>query len=507
MKTILINEYPWQTRIAITRDGVLENVYFTSPADAQLERSFFRGTVTKMLPSIQTAFVNIGQDRAGFLHISEIDRDLAFKRMGLDDEEEIEAEENTPEEKRPSGPPDISKILKVGDSILVQVAKEPIREKGAKLTTCFTLPGRFVVLMPNIPRIGVSKKIEDKEERQRLKEQIGALVPEGMGVIIRTTCAEQDISLIRKDLEYLVERWHEINQRYNSSTGVTKLYEDLPLHLQIVRDMLDESVDTIICDSSSLFSEMQSFIRKIAPEHSYKLQLYKQSTPILEYYGVEAAIEAALQPKVPLKSGGSIIIESAEAMTVIDVNTGRYTGGGSAEETIFNTNIEAAKEVVRQLRLRNIGGIIVIDFIDMASASDQKKLFVTFEKMLREHDKFQSVVLKVSEFGLVQMTRKRSGKTLQQQLTQSCSCCYGRGFVPSLQSQVHHTLRELNKALSTIHKAKQVILRVKPAIFEYIIEYEYNALLALERARGVGITLEQLPAHDTRTFAINFGAN
>jgi ribonuclease G len=493
-KKILINEDVWQTRIAILRDGQLQNVYYAGHSEHPLERVFFKGIVTKVLPGIQTAFVDIGQDKAGFLHISEIDRDMAIERISR----QIQVDEEEAPATKMRQRLDISKIFKEGDQILVQVSKEPVYEKGAKLSTCFTLPGRFIVLMPNIPRIGVSKKIEDKEERNRLKDIVKAALPEGMGAIIRTTSESRSSKDIAKDVEFLLETWQNIQKKFAAAKPKERIYEDIELPLQIVRDHLDDDVEAVITDNKDSQSKIYKFIKSIAPEYIHKVHFYDGPSEIFDFYGIEKQINAALEKKVPLKSGGSLIIETTEAMTVIDVNTGRFTGKKSLEETILTTNLEAAEEIVRQLRLRNIGGLIVIDFIDMSIPSNRQKLFHFFEKNLRERDKFQSVVLKISEFGLVQMTRKRSGITLYQQLTQRCQACKGQGFTTSLEAETQTILRALKVGLKTNKYGNQVQLVLNSEIFKHITSVEYNAILALEKSYKCKITLlseKDMPRH------------
>lgn len=486
MKHILINDNPWQTRIAITRDGSLQNIYFDSHDTQRLERCFFKGMVTKVLPGIQTAFVNIGQERSGFLHISEIDRELAVKRIGG---EELEEDETSREPAPSRQELSIEKILKENSTVLVQVNKEPVHEKGAKLTTCFTVPGRFLVLMPNIPRIGISKKIEEQAERQRLRELLRENLPSGMGAIIRTTSEHKDSDEIVRDLKYLLATWDEITEKLKTAKPEEKIYEDIDLVLQVVRDHLDSDVEYVICDSRETENRIYKFVKKMAPEFASKIRFYGEVTPLFEHYEIEQQIEQALRPKVELKSGGSIVIESTEAMTVIDVNTGRYTGTTRLEDTILKTNLEAAEEVVRQLRLRNIGGLIVIDFIDMASNANRQRLFKHFEKTLRDRDKFQSVVLKISEFGLVQMTRKRSGKTLVQQLTETCAVCHGSGFIKSVHTQACTLLRGLKARLIAGNTGGNVVVTLHEKLFDYLIASEYNALLNLEKNYGCKITL------------------
>lgn len=501
MKKILINETPWQTRVAITRDDELQNIYFWSHTIENLERSFYKGIVTKILPGIQTAFVDIGQERAGFLHISEVDRELAIHRMSATGQiEDIDDEDQQPKSTEVISRQqlDIGKIFKEGESILVQVSKEPVNEKGAKLTTCFTLPGRFLVLMPNIPRIGISKKIESKEERQRLKDLLLENLPMGMGAIIRTTSELQGAREILQDLNYLVGTWDNIVTRFQEANAKEKIYEDIDLSLQAVRDHLDDDVELVISDNLENQTKVYKFVKTIAPEHSHKIRYYQGPPSLFDKFEIENQIEQALQKKVFLKSGGSIVIETTEAMTVIDVNTGRYIGQSNLEETILKTNLEAAEEITRQLRLRNIGGLIVIDFIDMTSSANRQKLYKIFEKTLKERDKFQSVVLKVSEFGLVQMTRKRSGKTLIQQLTNQCSMCHGMGFIKSVPNESYTILRKLRQDLESKKIKGDILLGLHPTVFNYITNVEYNSILHMEKTYRCTITLEskeQLPLY------------
>ncbi|MCA9770182.1 Rne/Rng family ribonuclease [Candidatus Dependentiae bacterium] len=485
MKKILINKNPWQIRIAISDNSTLQNIYFSAQAVQSIERVFFKGKVTKVLPGIQTAFVNIGQEKAGFLHISEVDRELALGKFSKHISLEEDISKKTAQLRQSI---DISKIFKEGDEVLVQVSKEPVYEKGAKLTTCFTLPGRFIVLMPNIPRIGVSKKIEDRQERVRLKEIVKKNLPESMGAIIRTTSDGRKEWEIVKDISILVSTWETIQNGFKEAKPQERVYEDIELTLQIVRDHLDNDVEAIIVDSKDTQRTIYNYVKKIAPEHRQKIKLYRGKTPIFEYYTIEEQIEAALEKKVPLKSGGSLIIETTEAMSVIDVNTGKFTGKKNMADTMLQTNLEAAEETVRQLRLRNIGGLIVIDFIDMAAAANRKKLITFFEKTLKERDKFQSVVLKVSEFGLVQMTRKRSGKTLVQQLTETCPTCEGSGFIKSVQTQSFTILHAITQELKDKKISDSITISLHPDIFKYITTAQYDAVLTLENFCSCRIT-------------------
>ncbi|MGZ6250501.1 MAG: Rne/Rng family ribonuclease [Candidatus Chromulinivorax sp.] len=507
MKKILINIEPWENRVAVIRDGLLENVYFSSATDNVIEKAFFKGTIVKLFPGIQTAFVEIGQERAGFLHISEVDRDLAMHSIEGADQLDV-IHENMPEQEeaapvRKTTKANIASIFKEGQDVLVQVSKEPVGEKGAKLTTCFTLPGRFIVLMPNIGRIGISKKIGTVQERQRLREILEKNLPVGMGAIIRTSAENAEEEEVSKDIQFLLKDWNEILEKYKVEPAKTKIHEEMDISLRVVRDHLDNSVEAIITDSKINQERIFNYVKLVAPDFKYKVMLHEGSGNLFDLYNIDGQVNNALCKKVFLKSGGSIIIESTEAMTSIDVNTGRFTGKNNLEDTILKTNLEAAREIVRQLHLRNIGGLIVIDFIDMNDYKNRQKLVEQFEKHLKEYDKFQSVVLAVSEFGLVQMTRKRSGKTLQRQLTESCSHCKGTGNIKSVRAESYEVLRAIDQKLAHLLQKGALVLSVHPEVFDFVSSVEYNSILALEGKFGVQITFLSKPSLKRTEFEIN----
>ena len=499
LKKILVNTYPWQTRIAILRDNKLQDIYFDFHAKIELERCFFKGQISKVLPGIQTSFVDIGQKKAGFLHISEVDRALAAEKMSEfqhdDDSKTPEAFQRTVKQSM-----DIGKIFKEGEETLVQVIKEPVYEKGAKLTTCFTLPGKFVVLMPNVPQIGISKKIEDRDERARLREIITSKLPDGMGAIIRTTAEGRPEKDITRDLAFLLTTWKTILKRFKKAKVGEKIHEDLPTTLRAIREHLDEDVETVLVETEEVKKSVQTFVKQFMPELASKIELYTKPTPLFDTYNVNKQIEESLQKKVILKSGGSLIIETTEAMTVIDVNTGRYIGKDNLEETILKTNLEAAEEVIRQLRLRNIGGLIVIDFIDMSSQANRLKLSSFLEKTSRERDKLQSVALKVSEFGLVQMTRKRTGKTLIQQLTHACPTCSGSGAIKSTHTISCDVLKQFYYAIKRKSVTGSVILSVSNQMFDHLIHNEFRSLLRLEKLVNCKIILESNERFENHEF-------
>lgn len=508
MKKILVNIEPWESRVAVLRDDQLENIYFSSATDNVIEKAFFKGTVIKVFPGIQTAFVEIGQERAGFLHISEVDRDLAVNTIEGADQLDVIHDNAIDGDDQVIAPrrynkASISEIFKEGQEVLVQVSKEPVGEKGAKLTTCFTLPGRFLVLMPNIGRIGISKKIASSQERQRLRDILETNLPAGMGAIIRTSAENASEDEVTKDIQFLLKDWNGIVEKYKTALSKTKIYEEVDISLRVVRDHLDHSVESIITDSKINQERIYNYLKNVAPEFKYKVMLHDGASKIFDLYKIDEQIDKALWKKVYLKSGGSIIIESTEAMTSIDVNTGRFTGKNNLEDTILKTNLEAAREIVRELHLRNIGGLIVIDFIDMHDLKNRQKLVEQFEKHLKEYDKFQSVVLAVSEFGLVQMTRKRSGKTLQRQLTEPCSNCKGSGIVKSARAESYEVLREIDEKLKSQPAKGVVMLSVHPEIFDFISSVEFNSILALEGKFGIQITFLSKPTLHRTQFEIS----
>lgn len=488
MKKILINKNIWQTRVAILRDDKLQDIYFDTHSKEELEKCFIKGKVSKVLPGIQTAFVDIGQKKAGFLHISEIDRALATEKtaefMHVDDtEQEII-------QKRVKKAISIEKIFSAGDEILVQVIKEPIYEKGAKLTTCFTLPGKFIVLMPNIPQIGISKKISVREERIRLKEILLKNLPSNMGAIIRTTMEGRMAKDLKKDISFLLSTWKSILKKFKKAHVGEIIHEDLRITLRAVREHFDEDVETIFVDDKNEQSSIKKFVQNFVPEQIDKIKFYQGPPGLFEKFEIDKQVNKALEKKVQLKSGGSLIIETTEAMTVIDVNTGKFTGKDDPEDTILRTNLEASEEVVRQLRLRNIGGLIVIDFIDMVSTNNKQKLSRFLEKTLKERDKYQSVLLKVSEFGLIQMTRKRSGKTLIQQLTNVCTCCNSYGFIKSVQTKSFEVLTNFKNEVSKKKIKGSMSLTTSEEVFDFLIHKEFQSIIQLEKLLNCKIVLE-----------------
>ncbi len=499
----MISNEPWQVRAAVTEGDLLTEIQFQASGDVELERSFFKGKIQRILPGIQTAFVDINCKKAGFLHITEIDRSCAYQRL-LTGQDLEESEDLGVPEKTFAGTSDISNIFTEGQEVLVQVIKEPISEKGAKLSTCFTIPGKFCVLMANIPHIGVSRKIENREERNRLKEIATACLEQDMGAIIRTTAEGRSDLDIQRDLNYLIATWKEIQERFKKAKVGEKIYQDIPISLRMIREYLDDQTAEVLFDNQQDLEATKTFLKKFMPEQISKVKLYNGKTPFFEHFGVDKQIEELLDSKVILKSGGSLVIESTEAMTVIDVNTGRFVGNKKLEDTVFKTNMEAAEEIVRQLRLRNIGGIIVIDFIDMSSFSNKNKLCRLLEKTLRERDKLKSVALKVSEFGIVQMTRKRTGKTIVQQLAQGCSACQSKGFIKSERTVSYQVLRGIKKELFASKCEKAEVL-VSDVVFNYLTSDLQASLIELEKMLNTKLILGLCEKHKNAQFTIKKG--
>lgn len=501
MKKILIDKKAWQTKIAIlSEDGKLQDIYFENKSKNEIERCFFKGKISKVLPGIQTTFVDIGQPKAGFLHITEIDRALATEKT-IESSQFDEDEKISFREIRKSL--NVSNIFTENEEVLVQVIKEPIHDKGAKLTTCFALPGKFLVLMPNIPQIGVSRKIEDREERGRLKEILTDSLPKKMGAIVRTTAEGRSAKDIKRDLAFLVHTWTGIQKKFKKAKVGEKLYEDLPVTLRAVRDHFDEDVNMLVTNDKKDQASIYKFVKHFTPELANKIRYYQGPPSLFHKFEIDKQIEKSLQKKVHLKSGGSLIIETTEAMTVIDVNTGKFTGKNNMEETILKTNLEAADEIATQLRLRNIGGLIVIDFIDMSSSANRQKLSRSLEKSLKDKDKYQSVTLKVSEFGIVQMTRKRSGKTLSQQLTNPCHDCKGTGRVKSVPTVSFEILEKFKEETTSKGLTGSLSLCVSPKVFDYLIHNEYKSILQLEKDGNLKVVLESNEKFDNSHFTIS----
>jgi ribonuclease G len=412
-----------ESRVAVVENGVLQEVHVERTQRRGIVGNIYKGKIVRVLPGMQAAFVDIGLDRAAFIHASEI---------SLREGQAVES---------------ISTLVHEGQSLVVQVTKDPIASKGARLTTQLSIPSRYLVYMPRTAHVGISLKIEDEAERERLKQVVSDCVAkEGIketgGFILRTAAEGAGADEILMDIRYLRRLWDQIEAQIKTVGAPTVIYEDLGLALRTLRDLVSPKIEKIRIDSRETFQKTTQFVAELMPEIADRLEHYPGERPIFDLYGVEDEIQKALDRKVPLKSGGYLVVDPAEAMTTIDVNTGAFVGHRNLEETIFKTNLEAATAIARQLRLRNLGGIIIIDFIDMEDEEHQRQVLRTLEKQL-ERDHAKTNIIGITELGLVQMTRKRTRESLEQVLCEPCVCCQGRGKLKTPETICYEIFREI----------------------------------------------------------------
>ncbi|MBA1271921.1 ribonuclease G [Stutzerimonas azotifigens] len=420
---ILINITPMESRVAVVENGVLQEVHVERTQRRGIVGNIYKGKVVRVLPGMQAAFVDIGLDRAAFIHASEIS-----SREG-------------------SAVEPISALVHDGQSLVVQVTKDPIGTKGARLTTQLSIPSRYLVYMPRTSHVGISLRIEEEVERERLKQIVAECVAaegieEAGGFILRTAAEGAGADEILMDIRYLRRLWGQIAGQMKSARAPSLIYEDLTLAMRTLRDLVHPRIEKIRIDSRENFQKISQFVAELMPELDDRLEHYPGERPIFDLYGVEDEIQRALERKVMLKSGGYLVVDPAEAMTTIDVNTGAFVGHRTLEETIFKTNLEAATAIARQLRLRNIGGIIIIDFIDMEDEEHRRQVLRTLEKQL-ERDHAKTNIIGITELGLVQMTRKRTRESLEQILCEPCACCQARGKLKTPETICYEIFREI----------------------------------------------------------------
>ncbi|HET7704830.1 MAG TPA: Rne/Rng family ribonuclease [Thermoanaerobaculia bacterium] len=456
-REIVINTTKHESRIAVVDEGQVAELWVERTRHRTIVGNIYKGRVTKVLPGMQSAFVDLGLERDAFLYVSDV----------LEELEEFESE--TPDELQLDDVPhrsetSISDLLREGQEIVVQVSKDTIAGKGARITSHVTLPGRFLVFMPTVNHVGVSRRIEDEGERNRLKDILERIRPQGQGgFIVRTAGEGREEEEFRSDLRYLTELWSQIKRRAEKASAPTAIHHDLDLILRTIRDVLSSEFKSVWVDSVDEYQRIVEFLDQIQPQLVPRVRLYRRDEPIFDEFGIEPEIAKALKSKVWLKSGGYIVINQTEALVAIDVNTGKYVGKKNLEETVFRTNLEAAKEIVRQIRLRDLGGIIVLDFIDMEEASNRDKLFETLEEEIKK-DRSKTKILQISEFGLIEMTRKRVRQSLERSLTQACPYCSGSGRIKSNTTVALEIWRELMKARD-FHEGQDVIVRVNPLVY------------------------------------------
>jgi len=494
---ILINVTPQETRVAMVENGVLVELVVERTRRRGLIGNIYKGRVARVLPGMEAAFIDLGLERTAFLHVS----DIAGSHKGSRAEppvDDVESNEHATSSAVPlaNGYPPISELLHEGQELLVQVIKEPLGTKGARLTTHLTIPSRYIVLMPNDPNVGVSSKIEDETERARLRSAVESHVdPErGWGWILRTAAEGAPEEALVSDMRLLEKLWTATRERASAASTGTVVHEDLPLPLRTLRDIVGRKVDRIRVDSAEMYERMSRFAAQFLPEVADRVEHYAGDRPIFEIYGIEEEIQRALERKVQLKSGGYLIIDQTEAMTTIDVNTGAFVGHRNLEETIFKTNLEAAQAIARQLRLRNLGGIIIIDFIDMNEPEHRRKVLGALEKAL-EADFARTQVCNVSTLGLVEMTRKRTRESLEHVLCQPCPTCGGRGSIKSPETVCYEIFREILREARQFD-ARQLMVLASQEVVEMLLDEESNSLAELEAFIGIRAGVAALPGPD-----------
>jgi ribonuclease G len=470
---ILINVTPSEVRAALLENGVLQEVFVERAEKRGLISNIYKGRVSRVLPGMQAAFIDVGLERTAFLHAS----DIADSDGSGDQSEDAQ--------------PGIRELVREGDELLVQVAKDPLGNKGARLTTFITLPARHLVLLPHSSGVGVSARIEDEAERGRLRGLVEDLLDEhGLecGAIVRTVAEGGGGDVLEADLKYLLRLWEVVQQRCSKKAVKELIHEDLSLPLRVMRDLVTDDVEQILVDSEKDFDAMCEFAETFLPELVSKLECYKRRRPIFDLHGIEDEIQKALDRSIPLKSGGYVIFDQTEAMTTIDVNTGGYVGHRNLEETIYRTNLEAAVAIARQLRLRNLGGIIIIDFIDMMEPEHRDNVLRALEDaMARDHARHQ--ITPVSPLGLVEMTRKRTRESLQHILCEDCPVCEGSGFVMTAETVCFEVFREIIRQARQFDFDEAMVLAHQDVI-ELLLDEQATSLADLVEQTGKSVRLQ-----------------
>ncbi|HXO17413.1 MAG TPA: Rne/Rng family ribonuclease, partial [Candidatus Dormibacteraeota bacterium] len=442
---ILISSDPWENRVAILEDGELAELYIER--EEKVIGSIYKGKVQNVLPGMGAAFADIGLGRNAFLYVDDINK----QPLNIGDVEITQGHSGFT----------ISEKVKRGDDVLVQIVKEPRGLKGARISTNISLPGRYLILMPTGKYSGVSRKVESAQERNRLKSVMKRIRPEGMATVVRTAASGASEAELIADLGVLIRMWHGILETYKRATAPSLLHKDMNLIYKAARDFITADVDRVLIDNEEEYRKIRDFLQLLGPQYIERLQYYNSGRSLFDDYKIDEELEKLMRPKINLPSGASIVIESTEALTVIDVNSGKFTGGRNLEDTILKTNIEAAEEIARQVRLRDIGGIIVVDFIDMSSEASRDKVVKTMEEHLRR-DRTRATIQSFSNLGLLEFTRKRIGKDLGAQLRGACPTCAGIGSVMSAQSVAIETFRQIRSEAS--RAPGDVVAHVAPTV-------------------------------------------
>jgi len=496
-KSIIINADSYETRIAILEDGELAELLVERADQRRHVGDIYKGRVNAVLPGMQAAFVDLGLPKTGFLHAS----DLAENLSELEDLSD--AEDDGDRSRRRRGP--VLKIedhLKKGQEILVQITKESIGTKGPRVTQQVSLPGRFCVLMPGVDHVGVSRRIEDRAERQRIKAIIHDLKPKGLGLIARTAGEGKGDPDFAADVKHLAKLWQKIDRKSATVHAPAVVHRELEMTAGLIRDLFTADVEEVVIDDKESFAEIQAYLKAVSPELRDRVRLFTEREPIFDHYDIETQIEKTFERKVWLKKGGYICVDHTEALVAVDVNTGRFTGKKNQEETIFRANLEAAHEIPRQLRLRDIGGIIVIDFIDMEIEANKRAVLDELRKELR-HDRARTKAFAVSELGLVEMTRQRERSSLLHYYTEDCTHCGGLGKVASLETMLVKLERAMRRVVA-MGGEKRITVKVAPEVALYFVEQEARRFAELEKRFKLQVDLKddpQLKRGEMRVFS------
>ena len=463
-KEIYISESMGESRIAIIEDGTLVEVYVEKQDQQRMVGNIYKGQVENVLPGMQAAFVDIGYDINAFLPFSEIENSAYLSE--IDDDESSNGKRTKKNSRRRKNSGNVSVELKTGQEIFVQVIKEAFAGKGPRVTTEIALPGRLLVFVPNAKYIGISKKIWDKYERRRLKKIVSSLKEKDMGVIIRTVAEGKSEELLKNDFSSLIDKWKKLQSKSKRTKEASLIYEDLETASSVIRDLFTPDIGKIVIDSKKLYRKLQSYLEDISPNMSNRLEHYKLKQSLFESMGIENELDKLLQPKVWLKSGAYLIIEKTEAMVVVDVNSGRFVGKKNHEENSLKINLEACKEVARQLRLRDLSGLVVIDFIDMREESNQKKIYYELRKELKK-DRAKVAVSPLSDFGLLEMTRQRIRLSLLDSMSEECPTCHGSGRIMSRETLITRIDYWLRRYKSK-HRSLKLKLELHPEVAEFL---------------------------------------
>ncbi len=478
-----------EVRVALMEDGRLAELQIDRGDERGFVGNVYLGRVVRVLPGMQAAFVDIGLDRAAFLYVGDIYPELLQLSTAAD--EAPAPVDEQPRANARAGQPAIQDLLTEGQEIVVQVAKAPIGTKGARLTTHLALPGRFLVFMPTVEHVGISRRIDKDKERRRLREFVEKHRKKGMGYIVRTVCEGAPTSALQADMAFLERTWGRIQEQSSGRKAPAVLHSEYGLVLRAVRDLFDEDVDRMVIDDPSRYDQVKSFMDDFMPSARDRVHLYRGTEPVFDTYGVEAEIARSMGRKVWLKSGGYLVIDQTEALMAIDVNSGKYVGSSSLEDTTLRINLEAVKEVVAQLRLRNIGGLIIIDFIDMDREQNRDKVYRALEEALKA-DRARTNVLRISDLGLVEMTRKRVQEGLDRYLTAACPTCGGTGVVRSQTTLAYEILREVKREASRSQGGSPVYVNTTPAVADLLYGDRYVDLEQIEGQLGRQVVVRAL---------------